>query len=108
VGVNAAIWRWTEAYDSVSKRSRLRTKMDDVHDAIMEGSIHVAQAEFDQRAFVADLERELGPQAPDGHWLAELYDRAVVINVPNAVAVEWLPRIYGVVKRHPLNVSAQV
>ena len=108
MGVNAAIWRWTDAYDNSSKRHRLHTKMDDVHDAIMDGGTHEAQAEFDQRAFVAELEDELGPQAPDGDWLAEFYDRAVVINIPNSVAVEWLPRIYGVAKRHTLNVSAQV
>ena len=108
MGVNAAIWRWTEAYDNSSKRRRLHTKMDHVHDAIMDTGTHVAQAEFDQRAFVAELEGELGPQAPDGDWLAEFYDRAVVINMPNSVAVDWLPRIHRVAKRHSLNVAAQL
>lgn len=108
MGVNAAIWRWTDAYDNSSKRHRLHTRMDDVHDEIMDGGTHVAQAEFDQRAFVVELEDELGPQTPDGDWLAELYDRAVVINMPNSVAVEWLPRIQRVANRHKLNVAAQL
>ena len=108
MSVNAAIWRWTEAYDNSSKRHRLHTKMGDVHDAIMDGGTHVAQAEFDQRAFVMDLAKDLGPPARDGDWLAEFYERAVVINMPNAVAVDWLPRIQRVANRHSLNVAAQL
>jgi hypothetical protein len=108
LGVNAAIWRWAEPYGTSSKRRRLHTKMDDVHDAIMDGGTHAAQAEFDQGSFVADLEEELGPQAPEGDWLAEFYDRSVVINMPNSVAIEWLPRIQGVANRHDLNVAAHL
>jgi hypothetical protein len=106
--VNAVIWRWTEAYDTSSKRHRLHTKMDDVHDAILSEGTHVAQAEFDQRAFVAELEKELGPQGPEGDWIAEYHDRAVVINMPNTVATDRIPRIHRVAQRHSLNTSAVV
>ena len=108
MGVNAAIWRWTEAYDNSSKRHRLHTKMGNVHDAIMDGDTHAAQAEFDQPSFVTDLEKELGPQAPEGDWIAEFYDKAVVINMSNSLAVEWLPRIQRVANRHKLNVVAEL
>ena len=107
--VNAAIWRWTEAYDTSSKRYRLHTKMGDVYDAIIEGATHPAQAEFDQRAFSADLRRELGPEARGGgDWVVEYYDKAVVISLPNAIAMTRLPQIERVARRHSLNVSAVV
>ncbi len=104
--VNAVIWRWTEAYDTSSKRYRLHTKSGDVHDAIMAGETHVGQAEFDPHVFTSDLTQELGPGELEGEWVAEYYDRAVVINIPNAVAMERLPRIHRVAKRHSLNVYA--
>ena len=105
--VNAAIWRWTAAYDTPSRRHRLHVKMGDVYDVIIGGGTHAAQAEFDQQAFTADLRQELGPDAGQGgDWVAEHYDKAVVIHLPNAVAMERLPRIGRVAKRHSLNVSA--
>jgi hypothetical protein len=82
--------------------------MDDVHDAVMDGATHPGQAEFDQAAFVADLPPAIGPEAPEGDWNAEYYDRSVVINMPNAAAIEWLPIIYEVAKRHSLNVAAEI
>ena len=48
MSVNAAVWRWTTAYDTSSKRYRLGTRMGDVYDAIIEGDTHIAQEEFDQ------------------------------------------------------------
>ena len=43
-----------------------------------------------------------------GTWIAEYSDRAVVINLANADAVAWLPRINRVAKRHSLTTYADV
>jgi hypothetical protein len=82
--------------------------MDNVHDAIMDGEMHPGQAEFDDVAFLADIIGVLGPEAPEGDWISERYDRAVVLNVPNAGVIELLPRIQRVANRHSLNVAAQL
>jgi hypothetical protein len=105
--VNAVIWRWTEAYDTSSKRYRLRTKMDDVHDAIIDGNTHPAQAEFDQTSFTTDLAMEIGPEGPEGDWLPEYYEKAVVVCIANVDAIRLLPRIQRVANRHSLNVAAR-
>jgi hypothetical protein len=82
--------------------------MDDIYDAIIDDTgPHEAQAEFDQTAFIADLEAAIGPQAPDGDWLAERQDRAVVLNLPND-CFDLLPVIQRVANSHTLNVSARV
>lgn len=82
--------------------------MDDVYDVIIEDTgPHDAQADFDQEAFIAEVEVAIGPQAPDGDWLAERYERAVVLNLPND-CYDLLPRIQAVANRHALNVSAVV
>jgi hypothetical protein len=108
MSVNAAIWRWSSPYDSSSKRHRRGITMDDIYDVIIDDTgPHEAQAEFDQPAFIADLEAAIGPQAPDGDWIAEHYNRAVVLNLPNDF-FDLLPQIQRVANSHTLNVSAQI
>ena len=106
--VNLVIWRWTEAYDNSSKRRRLNTKFDDVYDGLIAGDEpHPGQAEFDQGAFIEDLTSVIGPQAPEGDWLAECYERSVVINMVNVAAVDLITRARPVARRNGLNTAAR-
>jgi hypothetical protein len=81
--------------------------MDDVYDTIIDGRPpHPGQADFDQAEFVSDLEAAIGPQGPDGVWLAERYERALVLALPND-CYDLLPKIQRVANRHALNVAAR-
>jgi hypothetical protein len=100
---NLLVWKWSEDYDTPSKRKRLNAKFSNIKSSFIESGDSPAFGTFDLNSFVSAVS-ELYPGADeDRPFVIELYPKAICFSIPNSQARELIPKLGSLATRHHLN-----
>ena len=99
---NLVVWKWTEDYDTSTKRRKLKTKYGDVMSAFAESESHPAMCEHDFSSFVADVDSTVGPSVDGEPYILEPYPCAIVYNMGYSRVEALVPVIGNLARKHGL------
>lgn len=102
---NLLLWRWSQDYDTPSKRKKKAVKFGDITSQFADSGDHPAIGEGDMIAFRDALDQEFGEGEENRPFVFYDHEKCAVINYPNAVRFELVPRVAGIGRRFGLNAS---
>lgn len=102
---NLLLWKWSEDFNTPAKRKRLAVKFEHVTSQFAATGDHPAIGSADIAAFRQAIDAEFGSDEDNRPFVFEDYGKCVVINYPNAVRFDLVPRIAGTGRRFRLNAS---
>jgi hypothetical protein len=102
---NLLLWCWSEEYATKAKRNKKRLKFADVTGEFVSTGGHAAIGNADIEAFRVAVDEMFGADEDRRPFVFEQYERCAVINYPNAVRFELVPKIAGLGRRFGLNAS---
>jgi hypothetical protein len=81
---NMLIWKWSEDFDSPTKRKRHKLKFVDVTKAFAETGDHPAIGEADISKYLIKVFEHFGPESVELPFVVERYRKCVVFNYGTA------------------------
>jgi hypothetical protein len=102
---NLLLWKWSEDFDSPSKRKKARLKFDDVTAAFAASGHHPAIGDADIGGFRAALEAVFGADELARPFVLEMYPKCAVVNYSESVRLELVPQVAGIGKQFGLNAA---
>ncbi|WP_157082254.1 hypothetical protein [Sphingomonas pruni] len=102
---NLLLWKWSDDFDTPSKRRKHALKMGHVTAQFAKTGDHPAIGDADVHSFRLAIDAEFGQNEDDRPFAFEDYGKCAVINYPNAVRFDLVPRVAGIGKRFGLNAS---
>ena len=103
--MNLLLWAWSADYDTPAKRKKIGKKFGDIAAEFARSGDHEAFGNAQLDAFVAAIDETFGSDDSRRPFVVERYARCVVINYPNAVRFELVPKVAGVGRRFGLNAA---
>lgn len=102
---NLLLWKWSDDFDTGAKRKRAGLKFADVTGGFADDEDHPAIGPADVEPLIEALVAEFGDEVlgPDGPFILERYDHCLVLNYPDRVRFEIVPRIHEVARRLGFN-----
>ncbi len=102
---NLLLWSWSDTFDTPSKRKRAKLKFSDITSQFAQFGDHPAIGDCDVVAFRQAVDAEFGADEDNRPFVFEDYGKCVVINYPNQVRFDLVPKIAGIGRRFGLNAS---
>ena len=102
---NLLLWKWSDEYDTPSKRKKLKVKFGDITGQFAKTGDHPAIGNADIIGFRRALEEEFGFDEEHRPFILEQHARCAVVNYPNAVRFDLARRIAAIGRRFGLNAS---
>ena len=102
---NLLLWKWSDEFDTPSKRKKHGLKFGQITAQFAKTGNHPAIGDGDIQAFRAALDHEFGSDEANRPFVFEDYGKCAVINYPNALRFELVPKVAGIGKRVGLNAS---
>ena len=102
---NLLLWKWSDDFDTSSKRRKHALKMGHITEQFAKTGDHPAIGAADISSFRRAIDAEFGSNEDDRPFVFEEYGKCAVINYPNAVRFDLVPRVAGIGKRFGLNAS---
>ncbi|MBE1527365.1 hypothetical protein GGC65_001821 [Sphingopyxis sp. OAS728] len=100
---NLLFWKWSEEFDTPAKRKKSGIKFGSIAAQFVISGDHPAIGNGDIASFRAALDVEFGGDQDNRPFVVEDYGKCAVINYPNAVRFELVPKVAGIGKRFGLN-----
>jgi hypothetical protein len=100
---NLLFWRWSDEYATPSKRKKIR--FEDITRGFSEWGSHPAMGVADITGFRSAIDDAFGANEDARPFVFEEHSNCVVINYPNAVRFELVPKLASIGKRFGLNAS---
>ncbi len=101
--MNLMLWKWSDPYNSRSKRRGL--KFLNITNAFLEEGDHPAFGVADFYGFREALRQEFGQDEAFHPFVYEQYPECAVVNYPNAIRFELVPKVASIGKIYELNSS---
>lgn len=102
---NLLLWRWSEEYDTPSKRKKKAVKFGDITSQFVKSGDHPAIGDSDIVAFRSALDHEFGEDEDNRPFVFYDHGKCAVVNYPNVVRLELVPKVAGIGRRFGLNAS---
>lgn len=102
---NLLLWRWSEDFDTPAKRKKQGVKFGDITSHFASTGDHPAIGEADVTAFRAAVDDVFGSDEDNRPFVFEPYEKCAVINYPQAVRFDLVPKIADLGRRFGLNAS---
>ena len=105
MSMNLLVWKWSDDFDTASKRKRHKLKFADVTDGFAANGDHPAIGETDMTPYLQRVFEEFGPESSDLPFVLERYGKCVVFNYGSAVRFEIVPILGNLARSMGLNSS---
>jgi len=105
VTYNLLLWKWSDDYDTPQKRKKHKLKFSDITSAFLQTGTHPAIGDFCPSDFRAAIDENFGADEDFRPFVFEEYDHCIVINYPNAVRFQLVPKIANIGRQFGLNAS---
>lgn len=102
---NLLLWRWSPEYDTPAKRKKKAVKFGDITSQFAASGDHPAIGNGTIATFREALDQEFGKDEDNRPFVFYDHGKSAVINYPNAVRFELVPRIAGIGRQFGLNAS---
>lgn len=102
---NLLLWRWSQDYDSPSKRKKKWIKFSDITSQFVKSGDHPAIGDGDISGFREAINQAFGDDEDNRPLVFEDYGKCAVVNYANAVRFEIAPKIANIGRRFGLNSS---
>lgn len=102
---NLLLWKWSDDFDNPVKRKKVKLKFNDITGEFTKSGGHPAIGVADIRAFCSAIGSEFGQNEDNRPFVFEDYGHCAVINYPNSVRFEIVPKVAAIGKRFGLNAS---
>jgi len=102
---NLLLWSWSPDYDTATKRRKKALKFSDITSQFVKSGDHPAIGAGNIIAFREAVDREFGSDEDNRPFVFYDHGKCAVVNYPNAVRFELVPKIARVGRRFGLNAS---
>lgn len=105
LGRKLLVWRWSEDFDTPSKRKRHKLKFAHVTSGFSRNGDHPAIGDCDISDYLERVFEEFGAELPDLPFSIERHDKCVVFNYRNSVRFDIVPVLGNLAMSMGLNAS---
>jgi hypothetical protein len=102
---NLLLWRWSPEYDTPSKRKKKAVKFSEITSQFAASGDHPAIGDADISAFRIAIDQEFGEDEHNRPFVFYDHGKCAVINYPNVVRFELVPKVANIGRRFNLNAS---
>ena len=102
---NLLLWKWSNDFDSPSKRRNAKLKFEDVTAGFSASGHHPAIGNADLSGFKAALEAIFGADELARQFVFEHHPNCAVVNYSESVRFELVPRVAAIGRQFGLNAA---
>ena len=102
---NLLLWCWSQEYDTPSKRKKKAVKFGDITSQFATTGDHPAIGDSDIAGFRKAIDQELVENEDIRPFVFYDHGKCAVLNYPNIVRFELLPKVAVIGRRFGLNAS---
>ena len=102
---NLLMWKWSDDYDTPAKRRKHKVKFGAITSQFAATGDHPAIGNADIPSFRKALDAEFGSDEDNRPFVFEEYGRCAVVNYPNSVRFDLVPKVADIGRRFGLNAS---
>lgn len=99
------LWRWSQDYDTPSKRKKRALTFRDITSRFTRTGDHPAIGESDIAAFRKAMDQAFGADENTRHFVFHQHDKCAVVSYSDTVRIALVPKIASIGRRFGLNAS---
>ncbi len=99
------LWKWSEDYDTPAKRKKKALRFGDITAEFSSKGDHPAIGAANIDGFCRALDEQFGFDETERPFVVEPYTKCVVVNYPDSIRLEIVPRVAKIGRQFGLNAS---
>lgn len=103
--MNLLLWKWSEEFDTQARRKARKLKFSDVTAGFLTFGDHPAIGQGEVAAFCNAIDSVFGSDEETRPFIIERYEKCAVINYPNEMRFDLVPKVAAIGKKFGLNAS---